>query len=65
MLWSHDVCERRQWHRWGAGGFGHLLSKLPPILRRAGIDDEAMDLIMRRNPARLLPLASPQSELVD
>ncbi len=54
LFLSHDVCERLQLRAYGGFGYAHLLTTIRPRLRRAGIDESTLDLLLRRNPARLL-----------
>jgi phosphotriesterase-related protein len=54
---SHDVCERLQLRAYGGFGYAHLLTTLRPRLRRAGVDEATLDLLLRGNPARLLTRA--------
>jgi phosphotriesterase-related protein len=54
LLLSQDVCERLQLRAYGGFGYAHLLTTIRPRLRRAGVDEDTLDLLLRRNPARLL-----------
>ena len=51
---SQDICERLQLRAYGGFGYAHLLTTIRPRLRRAGVDDSALDQLLRVNPARLL-----------
>jgi phosphotriesterase-related protein len=54
LLLSQDICERLQLRAYGGFGYAHLLTTIRPRLRRAGVDEDTLDLLLRRNPARLL-----------
>ncbi|MGH2353942.1 MAG: phosphotriesterase family protein [Chloroflexota bacterium] len=54
LLLSHDICERLQLRAYGGYGYAHLLTTIWPRLRRAGVDDATLDVLLRQNPARLL-----------
>jgi phosphotriesterase-related protein len=56
LLWSHDVCEKRMWRRFGGQGYSHVLRFIVPVLRAQGVPQETIDQILIGNPARLLPL---------
>ena len=56
LLWSHDVCEKRMWRKFGGQGYAHVLRFVVPIVRAQGIAQAAIDEILIGNPARLLPL---------
>lgn len=51
---SQDVCERLQLRAYGGYGYAHLLTTIVPRLRRAGVDQPTLDLLLQHNPARLL-----------
>ncbi|HEV2122845.1 MAG TPA: phosphotriesterase-related protein, partial [Chloroflexota bacterium] len=51
---SQDVCERLQLRAYGGYGYAHLLTTIVPRLRRAGVDQPTLDILLRHNPARLL-----------
>jgi phosphotriesterase-related protein len=56
---SQDVCERLQLRAYGGFGYAHLLTTIVPRLRRSGVGEPTIDLLLRHNPARLL--ASPSA----
>jgi phosphotriesterase-related protein len=53
ILVSQDVHLKVMLQRFGGGGYGHILRTFVPRLRSMGLDDDGLDLILRRNPARL------------
>ncbi len=59
ILVSQDICTCTRMQRWGGHGYGHLLRNGPQLMRRAGLDEAAIDQLLRRNPLRLLTLAPP------
>ena len=57
ILISQDICSCTRMQRWGGHGYGHLLRNGPALMRRAGLDEDAIDQLLRGNPLRLLTLA--------
>ena len=55
LLLSHDICVKMQLRRYGAYGYAHLLENIVPMLRRQGVSQEQVQVMMVRNPARLFP----------
>ena len=54
LLVSQDVCERLQLRAYGGYGYAHLPTTIVPRLRRRGVSQETLDVLLRENPARLL-----------
>jgi phosphotriesterase-related protein len=54
LLISQDVCERLQLRAYGGFGYAHLLTTIVPRLRRHGVSEGTIDLLLRENSARLL-----------
>ena len=54
ILVSQDVCYKAQLTLYGGLGYAHILRNIVPALRYAGVDDDTLDLILVRNPFRLL-----------
>ena len=54
ILVSQDVCYKAQLTLYGGFGYAHILRNIVPALRYAGVDDDTLDLILVRNPFRLL-----------
>ncbi|RCG25513.1 phosphotriesterase [Streptomyces diacarni] len=46
----------------GGKGYGHLFRSFLPALRAAGVDEDLIDLMTRRNPTRFLTGASPEED---
>ncbi|WP_131740562.1 phosphotriesterase family protein [Actinomadura roseirufa] len=59
ILLGHDVCQKIQLKRYGGQGYGYIPDHLLPALRRLGVPEEAIDMIMVGNPARALAFAAP------
>ncbi len=59
ILVSHDVCTCTRMTHWGGHGYGHLLRNGPGLMLRAGLSTDQIDQLLRRNPLRLLTLATP------
>lgn len=54
IVLGQDVGVRTRLRRWGGWGYAHLLEHVVPLLRAAGVDDDALDDMLRMTPARLL-----------
>jgi phosphotriesterase-related protein len=54
VLVSQDVCERLQLRGYGGYGYAHVATTIRARLRRRGVAEELLDVVMRENPARLL-----------
>jgi phosphotriesterase-related protein len=54
LLISQDVCTRIQLRRNGGRGYDHILRAIVPYLRNRGVDEDTMDTLLVRNPARIL-----------
>ena len=62
LLMSSDICLKTDLRRYGGFGYDHVLTSAVPLLRRSGLDGEALECILVRNPARLLALPDPEGE---
>jgi len=49
-----SVWTKTQLRRYGGMGYDHLLRRIVPELRRRGIDDDSVEQMLVRNPARML-----------
>ena len=56
LLLSQDVCMKMQLRRFGGHGYSHILRHIVPSLRRRGLDESMVDLLLRDNPMRLLTI---------
>lgn len=55
LLVAGDLARRSQLTSWGGGpGYVHILWRIVPWLRRAGVPEPAVQAILRHNPARFL-----------
>jgi len=54
ILLSTDVCLRSNLHAYGGPGYDHLISRVVPALRVAGISEQQIHLMTVTNPARVL-----------
>ena len=51
---SMDLCEQRDLLQYGGFGYIHLFKSFLPLLRDRGITEDEIDLMLRRNPMRIL-----------
>jgi phosphotriesterase-related protein len=54
LLLSHDICKKSQLTCYGGVGYAHVLRQFVEQLRNAGLDQEALDLLLVENPRRML-----------
>ncbi len=54
ILLSQDICHRSHFKAYGGNGYAYVLTTFLSVLRRAGVDDEALHTITVSNPRRLL-----------
>ncbi|WP_394429973.1 phosphotriesterase family protein [Streptomyces sp. SGAir0957] len=59
-LLSCDISRHAYLEAEGGQGYGHLFRSFLPRLRAAGVDDDLIDLMTRRNPLRFLTGASTE-----
>ena len=60
ILLSCDISRHGYLRTEGGQGYGHLFRSFLPRLREAGVDDDLVDLMTRRNPLRFLTGASTE-----
>lgn len=53
---AQDICLAHELRAWGGPGYAHVLERIVPRLRDEGIADDAIDLMLIDNPARVLAL---------
>jgi phosphotriesterase-related protein len=58
ILLSCDVCLKTLLRAYGGWGYDHLLANVLPMMREAGIREEHIDGMLRRNPAGFLDMPS-------
>jgi phosphotriesterase-related protein len=51
---SMDLCEQQELRQYGGFGYVHLFKSFLPLLRDRGITEDEIDLLLRRNPMRIL-----------
>ena len=56
MLISHDVCYKMHLKKYGGFGYDHVLKRVVPLLRRLGLTQKQLDVIMMENPRRVLTI---------
>ena len=54
VLVSHDICTKVQLSAYGGHGYTYIQQLVIPLMRARGFSEDEIDLITRRNPARLL-----------
>jgi phosphotriesterase-related protein len=54
ILLSQDTSLKSQLVRYGGEGYGHILRTIVPMLRETGISDNDIDLMLVKNPKRLM-----------
>lgn len=54
ILVSQDICAKHRLTRYGGEGYYYLLQSVIPLMRQKAMSDEAIDTIVKENPARLL-----------
>jgi phosphotriesterase-related protein len=54
---SHDICTKTRLACYGGHGYGHILRNVLPMMQRKGFTDEEVDVLLVRNPRRVLTFA--------
>ena len=60
VMLSGDQARASQYRANGGDGFGKVLTRFVPLLRRRGLPDEAISQLLVANPRRVLGLHAPQ-----
>ncbi|MEV7008858.1 aryldialkylphosphatase [Streptosporangium sp. NPDC051022] len=60
IVLGHDVCQKIQLKRYGGKGYDYIPRYFLPALRRLGVSEEAIHMIMVENPARALTFVEPR-----
>ncbi|MDF5753105.1 aryldialkylphosphatase [Spongiactinospora sp. TRM90649] len=60
IVLGHDVCQKIQLKRYGGKGYDYIPRYFLPGLRRLGVSEEALQVIMVENPARALAFEEPR-----
>jgi phosphotriesterase-related protein len=58
LLVAQDICFKSHLQRYGGEGYGHLLRNVVPLMRRKGLDDEAITQLTVHNPLTVLGIAA-------
>lgn len=56
ILISQDICLKTDLISYGGFGYGHILNNLVPIMKKKGIDQDAINTIMVKNPQEILDI---------
>ena len=59
LLVAQDICRKTSLCAYGGDGYAHILENVLPVMRRKGMTDEEIEMILVRNPARVLAVAAP------
>ena len=51
ILLSHDVATKHRLHAYGGLGYDHLITNVVPRLRKRGLSDEQVSILIEKNPA--------------
>ena len=54
---AHDVCNKRQYRRYGGKSYAHILDNIAPRMRARGFGEDQIDAILVENPKRVLTFA--------
>jgi phosphotriesterase-related protein len=54
LVLAHDVAMKIDLRRYGGNGYAHVLASVVPVLRRAGMPEQAIQLMLVENPRRSL-----------
>lgn len=57
ILLSQDVCTKMQLRKYGGLGYDHILRTIVPRLKRLGVSDSELKMLLVENPARFLALS--------
>jgi len=61
ILLSHDVCWKTHLRKYGGFGYSFIIEEFLPYLRKIGVEDDQINMMMVENPKRILPFVSPQT----
>ncbi len=57
LVVSHDICFKDKLATYGGHGYAHILENVVPLMRRKGMADDAIAMMLVENPRRLLTFA--------
>jgi phosphotriesterase-related protein len=65
VLLAQDVAVKAHLSRFGGNGFGHLLTRIAPRLRRDyGVTSGDIDTMLVTNPRKVLSISGPMNQLL-
>lgn len=59
ILLSQDVCTKMQLKRYGGTGYSFIIEKFLPEMRRLGVSEDHIRMMMVENPQRILAFVEP------
>jgi phosphotriesterase-related protein len=59
LLLSQDICAKIDLRSYGGVGYAHIVGELLPDLRRAGVSERQLRLMLTDNPRRVLSISAP------
>lgn len=54
ILISCDVCLKNLLHKYGGWGYDHILNNIVPIMRKKGVTEDRIDILLKENPRDFL-----------
>jgi phosphotriesterase-related protein len=60
LVIAQDVCMKMMLTRYGGAGYAHILNRILPRFRKAGIGEDQITTMLVDNPRRLLPFVAPK-----
>jgi len=54
LLIAQDICTKVQLKKYGAEGYSHILKNVLPLMERKGMNEENIEILTVKNPARVL-----------
>ena len=61
VMLSNDICELGQLTSYGGVGYANVLENFVPMLRERGVDDAAITMMTKTNPARAFAFRPPDT----
>ena len=61
VVLAQDICMKVMMVTYGGWGYGHILERIVPRFRKAGLGEEQIRALLVDNPRRLLPFVAPQA----
>jgi phosphotriesterase-related protein len=54
IMLGNDICLKCRLHRYGGWGYDHLLKNVVPAMKRLGLGDDSLKVMLEENPRRFL-----------